>query len=53
MYFSFTVGMTYATSDTDIASRPLRRTALLQAIVSFLFYTVLIGLVMNAIATLF
>jgi uncharacterized membrane protein len=49
IYFSFTVGFSYATSDTNITSRMLRRAVLLQALISFLFYTIIIGLIMNAI----
>ena len=49
MYFSFTVGFSYAASDTNVTSRVLRRAVLLQAMISFLFYTIIIGLVINAI----
>jgi uncharacterized membrane protein len=49
IYFSFTVGFSYATSDTNIPSRMLRRAVLLQAMISFLFYTIIIGLIINAI----
>ncbi|MGH7460813.1 MAG: DUF1345 domain-containing protein [Longimicrobiales bacterium] len=49
VYFSFTVGITYATSDTNVTSRMLRRAVLLQSVISFLFYTVIIGLVINAV----
>lgn len=53
IYFSCVIGTSYSTSDTDIESRVLRRAVLIQSIVGFLFYTVLIGLVMNAIGALF
>jgi len=52
VYFSFTIGTCYATSDTPITSRMLRRAALLQMLVSFLFYTFLVGMVINAIGAL-
>ena len=52
VYFSFTVGFSYAVSDTNITSRMLRRAVLLQAFVSFMFYTIIIGLVMNVILQL-
>jgi uncharacterized membrane protein len=52
VYFSFTLGMCYQTSDISIGSRRLRRVALLHIIMSFLFYTVIIGMVMNAIGSL-
>ena len=53
LYFSFAIGTSYSTSDTSIESRTLRRIVLLQSIVSFLFFTILIGLVMSALGTLF
>ena len=49
LYFSFTLGMCYATSDVQIQSRTLRRVALLQSILSYIFLTIIIGLVINAI----
>jgi uncharacterized membrane protein len=52
VYFSFTIGTCYATSDTPIASRHIRRAALLQMLVSFMFYTFLVGMVINAIGAL-
>ena len=52
LYFSFTLGMTYATSDVQIQSRTLRRVALLETILSYIFLTIIIGLVINAISTL-
>jgi uncharacterized membrane protein len=52
LYFSFTIGMTYTTSETNIVSRQLRRAVLLQGLVSFLIYTALIGVVMNVVAGL-
>ncbi|MGH7469491.1 MAG: DUF1345 domain-containing protein [Longimicrobiales bacterium] len=51
-YFSYVIGTSYSTSDTNIESRTLRRTVLIQSLVSFVFYTVLIGVLMNAIAAL-
>jgi uncharacterized membrane protein len=52
-YAAFTIGACYSTSDTTITSRPLRRAALLQMFVSFVFYTFLVGMVINAIGALF
>jgi len=52
LYFSFTLGMCYATSDVQIRSRTLRRVALLQSVLAYFFYTIIIGLVINAIGSL-
>jgi uncharacterized membrane protein len=51
LYFSFTLGMCYQTSDVQIQSRTLRRVALLQSILSYIFLTIIIGLVINAIGS--
>ena len=52
VYFSFTIGTCYSTSDTQITSRALRRAATLQMLVSFLFYTFFVGMLINAIGAL-
>jgi uncharacterized membrane protein len=49
LYFAFTLGMGYATSDVQIQSRTLRRVALLQSTLSYIFLTIIIGLVINAV----
>ena len=49
-YVAFTVGMTYQVSDTDITGRPIRRTVLSQALVSYLFGTVIIATTINIVA---
>jgi uncharacterized membrane protein len=51
-YVAFTVGMTFQVSDTDIQSRPIRRTVLRQALLSYLFGTVIIALAINVLAGL-
>jgi uncharacterized membrane protein len=51
-YFSFTIGMTYQVSDTNITSRPIRRTVLYQALLSYLFGAVILGLAINVVASL-
>jgi uncharacterized membrane protein len=51
-YFSFTVGMTFQVSDTTITSRAVRRITLQHALLSYLFGAVLLGLVINVVATL-
>ena len=51
-YFSFTVGMTFQVADTDITSKAVRRITLHHALLSYLFGAVLLGLVINVVATL-
>ncbi len=52
VYFSFTLGICYGTSDVQIRSRTLRRMALAQVVLSYSFSTILVALVINAISTL-
>lgn len=49
-YVAFTVGMSFAISDTDLASSDLRRHALRHALLAYLFGTVIIALVINVTA---
>ena len=51
-YFSFTVGMTFQVADTTITSKAVRRATLHHALLSYLFGAVLLGLVINVVATL-
>lgn len=51
LYISFTVGLTYAMSDVDITSAAQRRIVLLHSVVSFFFYSTILGVVLNAIVT--
>jgi uncharacterized membrane protein len=51
-YVAFTVGMTYQVSDTDLTNRPMRRTALRHALLSFLFGTFIVAMTINAVAGL-
>ena len=50
-YYAFTVGMSFAVSDTDVTSREIRRITLRHALVSYLFGTVIVGLTINVLAT--
>jgi uncharacterized membrane protein len=52
LYFSFVVGTTSQTADVAIASRTMRRLALLHGIVAFLFNTTLLALTVNIAASL-
>lgn len=51
-YYSFTVGMTFQVADTNITSKAIRRGTLHHALLSYLFGAVLLGLVINVVATL-
>jgi uncharacterized membrane protein len=52
IYFSFTVGMTFQVADTNITSKAVRRMTLHHALLSYVFGAVLLGLVINVVATL-
>jgi uncharacterized membrane protein len=51
-YVAFTVGMTYQVSDTDLTTKTMRRTALGHALLSFLFGTSIVALMINVVAGL-
>jgi uncharacterized membrane protein len=51
-YLSFTLGMTYQVSDTNLSSREFRRRALGHALLSYVFGTVIIATTINIIASL-
>jgi uncharacterized membrane protein len=53
LYFSCTLAMCYGVSDIAVVSRFVRRVTLVQTLICFFYYTVIIGLVMNAIGTAF
>lgn len=51
-YLAFTIGMTFQVSDTDLTAKAIRRTALRHTLISYLFGAVIIGLVINVVASL-
>jgi uncharacterized membrane protein len=51
-YIAFTIGMTYQVSDTAINSRPIRRVALVHALLSYLFGVAIIATTINVVASL-
>jgi uncharacterized membrane protein len=51
-YVAFTIGMTYQVSDTDLTTRPIRRTALRHALLSFVFGTFIVAMTINVVAGL-
>jgi uncharacterized membrane protein len=52
MYYSFTIGMCYQTSDISVISTTMRRLTLFQSIVGFIFVATIIGLVVNVVSNL-
>jgi uncharacterized membrane protein len=51
-YVSFTLGMTYQVSDTDLKTRAIRGTALRQGLLSYLFGAVILASAVNLVAGL-
>jgi uncharacterized membrane protein len=51
-YLSFTIGMTFQVSDTDIETTVIRATALRQALLSYLFGAVILATTINLVAGL-
>jgi uncharacterized membrane protein len=51
-YLSFTLGMTYQVSDTNLQTKAIRATALRQALLSYLFGVVIIAILINVVANL-
>jgi len=49
-YLAFTIGMTFQVSDTDVQSRKIRRTVLRHSLLSYLFGSVILAVVVNVIA---
>jgi len=52
LYLAFTIGMTYQVSDTTLKTRAVRKTAIRQALLSFLFVTVILAVTINVVASL-
>ena len=51
-YLAFTIGMTFQVSDTNLQTKPIRRTALRHALLSFPLGTVIIATTINLVAGL-
>jgi uncharacterized membrane protein len=51
-YLSFTIGMTFQVSDTNITAKPVRWLALRHALLSYLFGAVILAVVINLVASL-
>ena len=52
-YFSFTIAVASQTADVAITTRPMRRLALLQSVLSFVFNTTILAFTINIAASLF
>jgi uncharacterized membrane protein len=52
LYFAFTIGMTFQTSDVAVSKRLLRQLTLVHALVSFLFNVVILAAAVNVAAGL-
>ena len=50
MYYSFTIGMCYGTTDVPILGAPIRRLTLLHAIYSFFYVAAIIGIVVSVLS---
>lgn len=50
VYFSFTLGMCFQTSDVNITNKKMRRIALWHSLISFIFNAVIIAVTINLIA---
>ena len=51
-YVAFSIAVTYGVTDTTLGSRAMRVTALQQALVSYLFGTVILAITVQVIGTL-
>ncbi len=51
-YLSFTIGMTFQVSDTNLTSKDVRATALRHALLSYLFGAVILAATVNLLAGL-
>jgi uncharacterized membrane protein len=51
-YLAVTIGMTFQVSDTNLTSKPMRRVALIHALLSYLFGAVIVALVINVVSSL-
>lgn len=52
VYYSYVIGMTAQTSDTNVTTSAMRRTTLRHSIVSFFFNTVLVAAAVNVVVAL-
>jgi uncharacterized membrane protein len=53
LYFSFTIAVAGQTADVNVATSPMRRLVLVQALLSFAFNTAILALTVNSVAGMF
>ena len=51
-YVALTIGMTYQVSDTDLTAKPVRRTAIRHALLSYVFGALIVAVTINLVASL-
>ncbi len=51
LYVSFAIGLTYAMSDVSVTNQIQRRTVLMHSIISFFFYSTILGAALNALSS--
>lgn len=49
LYFAFTIGMCFQVSDVCVSSAQIRRTVLLQAVISFAYNSIILAFVLNLV----
>ena len=52
VYMSFTIGMTFQVSDTNIANRGIRRAVIRHSVLSYVFGTLIVGVAINVVGNL-
>jgi uncharacterized membrane protein len=51
-YLALTIGMTYQVSDTDLTAKPVRRTAIRHALLSYVYGALIVAVTINLIGSL-
>ncbi len=51
-YLALTIGMTFQVSDTNLQTKPIRRTAIRHALLSYVFGTVVVAITINIVGSL-
>jgi uncharacterized membrane protein len=51
-YLALTIGMTFQVSDTDLQAKPIRRSAIRHALLSYAFGAVIVAITINVVASL-
>ncbi len=52
VYVALTIGMTFQVSDTELERRPIRRTAIHHALLSYLFGSVILAITVSSVASI-